>query len=45
MKTNAGKFHFSVSTEVCRINNVTNNNKFKAKISETDIESSPQEKL
>ena len=34
-----------MSTKVCHINNVTNNNNFKIKINEIDIESSPQEKL
>ena len=34
-----------VSTKVCRINNVPNNNKFKMKIDEINTESSPKEKL
>ena len=37
--------NFLVSTKVCRINNVVNINKFKIKINEINIESSPQEKL
>ena len=39
------KCHSLVSTKVCRINNVPNNNKFKMKSNEINIESSPEEKL
>ena len=45
MKANADKCHFLARTKVCPINNVANNNKFKIKINEINIESSPQEKL
>ena len=45
MKGYADKCHFLVSIEVCRINNVANNNKFKIKVNEINIESSLQEKL
>ena len=44
-KAKADKCHFLLSTKVCRINNVANNNKFKIKINEINSESSPQEKL
>ena len=36
---------FLIGTTVCRSNNVANNNKFKIKIKQIDIESNPQEKL
>ena len=45
MKVNAHKCHFLVSTNFCRINIVANNDKFKIKVNEINIESSPQEKL
>ena len=45
MKANSDKCYFLVSTKVCRIKNVANNNKLKIKINEINIESSPQEKL